>query len=77
MSLLFAVLDFQVDSEFIDMLKEDKAITTRTHWKKVKDDFSDDDRYLAISSSERREELFKKYRQQLIDVSICDHASLL
>ncbi|XP_065185202.1 transcription elongation regulator 1-like [Sycon ciliatum] len=57
----------KAEKEFLQMLKEDTNLSARSHWKKIKDDFKDDDRYHVVDGSDKREELFKKYRQRLID----------
>lgn len=61
-------LFLQAEDDFMAMLKEDSSLAPRSHWKHVKENFNHDDRYHAVRSSDRREELFKKYRSRLAEV---------
>ena len=54
-------------SDFIEMLREEKSLTVRSQWKKVKATIAHDPRYKAVESSSVREDYFKEYIKTLTD----------
>ena len=59
----------KLKNDFVELLREQKSLSVRSHWKKVKAAIADDSRYKAVESSSLREDYFKEYIKTLTDTS--------
>ena len=57
----------QLKNDFVELLREQKTLSVRSQWKKVKGAIADDSRYKAVESSSLREDYFKEYVKTLTD----------
>eukprot|EP00731_Ephydatia_muelleri_P020676 Em0013g403a len=59
----------KLKNDFVELLREQKTLSVRSQWKKVKGAIADDSRYKAVESSSLREDYFKEYVKTLTDTS--------